>query len=91
MSSDLVMHGWKNFLTESRKVVDETKLLREIEEDEIEHIRDALADIDSKKLPLNDIFDGKYRKVLPISAYGGDIGVLPVSYTHLTLPTILRV
>lgn len=76
MSSDLVMHGWKNFLTESRKVVDETKLLREIEEDEIEHIRDALTDIDSKKLPLNDIFDGKYRKVLPISAYGGDIGVL---------------
>jgi len=76
MSSDLVMHGWKNFLTESRKVVDETKLLREIEEDEIEHIRDALADIDPKKLPLNDIFDGKFRKVLPISAYGGDIGVL---------------
>ena len=76
MSSDLAMHGWKNFLTESRKVVNETKLLREIDEEEIDHIKDTLIGIDPKKLPLNDIFDGKFRKVLPISAYGGDIGVL---------------
>ena len=74
--SKLVMHGWKNFLTETRKSGGHPKILRELDEDEYENIHDVLQDIDPKKLPMNDMFGGKFRKVIPISAYGGDIGVL---------------
>ena len=80
--SKLAMHGWKNFLTESQNH-SEVELLREIDEEEYEHIRNALNNIDPEKLPLNDMFDGKFRKVIPISAYSGDIGKLQALLSYM--------
>ena len=81
--SKLAMHGWKNFLTETRKSGGHPKILRELDEDEYENIRGVLQDIDPKKLPMNDMFGGKFRKVIPISAYGGDIGALQDFITYM--------
>ena len=77
------MHGWKNFLTETRKSGGHPKILRELDEDEYENIHDVLQDIDPKKLPMNDMFGGKFRKVIPISAYGGDVGALQDFITYM--------
>lgn len=41
------------------------KVLREVTEDEMRALEDVLEDLDPTKLPLNDLFDGKMRVVVP--------------------------
>ena len=41
------------------------KVLREVTEDEMRALEDVLEDLDPTKLPLNDLFDGKMRVVIP--------------------------
>ena len=41
------------------------KVLREIEEDEIRVLEDVLEDLDPANLPLNDLFGGKMRSIIP--------------------------
>ena len=41
------------------------KILREIEEDEMRVLEDVLDDLDPANLPLNDLFGGKMRSVIP--------------------------
>jgi len=40
-------------------------ILREIEEDELRVLEDVLDDLDPANLPLNDLFSGKMRVVIP--------------------------
>ena len=41
------------------------KVLREVTEDEMRVLEDVLDDLDTAKLPLNDLFSGKMRVVIP--------------------------
>ena len=41
------------------------KILREIEEDEMRVLEDVLEDLDPANLPLNDLFGGKMRSIIP--------------------------
>ena len=43
----------------------EEKVLREITEDEMRVLEDVLDDLDPANLPLNDLFSGKMRVVIP--------------------------
>ena len=42
-------------------------------------------------LVAGELMRGKYPKFFPVFSSAGIVGLLAVSYTHLTLPTILRV
>jgi hypothetical protein len=51
---------WRNYLTENK----EEKILREVTEDELLHIQQALDEMGNEDLAFNKIFDGKMRVVL---------------------------
>ena len=69
---------WKNFLTESTfnekiplkdeqtiiKLENKQKLLKEITEDELEHIRRAIDEISPDEMAFDALFDGKMRIIL---------------------------
>ena len=52
-------------------------VLREIEEDELRVLEDALDDLDPANLPLNDLFSGKMRVVIPFPTIdtGSKLGI----------------
>jgi hypothetical protein len=64
-------YEWRQFLAEARKPTPEPKftlverrLLRELDEDEVEHVRDAIDTLGAEDLAFNDLFEGKTRLVL---------------------------
>lgn len=56
------INQWRGFLRESKETSE--KLLREITEDEIEHIRRALDEMGNEDLAFDKIFDGKMRVLI---------------------------
>jgi hypothetical protein len=74
--------GWRSFLTEAKKpakkpkMYTEHKLLRELDDDEYEYIRDAVDSMGPEELAFNDLFDGKTRLVLdfPTMNTSSDLG-----------------
>tara|TARA_Y100000996_G_scaffold295325_4_gene233739 strand:- start:2002 stop:4434 length:2433 start_codon:yes stop_codon:yes gene_type:complete len=68
-------YGWRKFLTEARKpakkpkMYTEQKLLRELEEDEYELIRDAIDTMGPEELAFNELFGGKTRLILDFKAF----------------------
>jgi hypothetical protein len=48
------------------------KVLREVTEDEMRVLEDVLDDLDPAKLPLNDLFSGKMRVVIPFPTLDPD-------------------
>lgn len=56
---------WKSFMTEGS--FSKKKALREITEDEVEHIRAILDDMNGENLAFNGVFEGKTRLVLDFS------------------------
>jgi hypothetical protein len=58
-----IHNNWREFLSEGS--FKEKKLLREITEDELEHIRKALDEMGPEDLAFNDLFDGKNRILIP--------------------------
>ena len=56
-------NNWRKFLAEGS--FKEKRLLREITEDELEHIAKALNEMGPEDLAFNDLFDGKYRMLIP--------------------------
>tara|TARA_R100000805_G_C3624933_1_gene132793 strand:- start:972 stop:3386 length:2415 start_codon:yes stop_codon:yes gene_type:complete len=54
------INQWRNYLAESKP----ERLLREITEDELLHIQQALDEMSNEDLAFNKIFDGKMRVVL---------------------------
>ena len=54
------INQWRNFLAENKT----EKLLREVTEDELGHIQQALDEMDNEDLAFNKIFDGKMRVIL---------------------------
>jgi hypothetical protein len=69
--------NWRKFLTEGTyRELDETKLLREIEEDELEHIRRALDEMGPEDLAFNELFGGKNRILIPfpVADTGSELG-----------------
>ena len=75
-------YGWRKFLTEARKpakkpkMYTEQKLLRELEEDEYELIRDAIQSMGPEELAFNELFGGKERLILDFKAFdeSSDLG-----------------
>ena len=59
----------ENFDISTPKIVDlyefNEKVLKEVTEDEMRAIEDVLDDLDPANLPLNDLFSGKMRAVIP--------------------------
>ena len=59
-------NNWRQFLAEdSFAGPDNKKLLREIDEDEYEHIRRALDEMGPEDLAFNEMFGGKNRILIP--------------------------
>ena len=56
-------NNWRKFLAEGS--FKEKKLLREITEDELEHIAKALNEMGPEDLAFNNLFDGKNRILIP--------------------------
>ena len=54
------INEWRNFLAENKS----EKILREVTEDELSHIQQALDEMDNEDLAFNKIFDGKMRVIL---------------------------
>ena len=54
------INEWRNFLTENKS----EKILREVTEDELGHIQQALDEMDNEDLAFNKIFNGKMRVIL---------------------------
>ena len=76
-------YAWRSFLTEVRKpapkpkcTLYERKLLREIDEEEVEHVRSAIDNMGAEELAFNDLFEGKTRLVLdfPTMDTSSDLG-----------------
>ena len=68
-------HGWHRFLTEARKpakkpkMYTESRLLRELDEDEYSVIQDAIDDMEPEDLAFNDLFEGKTRLIIDFQAF----------------------
>jgi len=56
------VNQWRGFLTESKKASE--KLLREVTEDELGHIQQALDEMGNEDLAFNKIFDGRMRVLI---------------------------
>jgi len=75
-------YGWRTFLTEARnptpnpRMYTERRLLREVNEEEIEHIRAAIDEMGAEDLAFNELFQGKTRLVLdfPTMDTSSDLG-----------------
>ena len=65
----LLLENWRGYLSEER-------LLREIDEDELEHIRRAIDEMNPEDLAFNEMFDGKERVVInfPTRGSGTELG-----------------
>ena len=62
------MHNnWRKFLNEGtfRGAVADTRLLREIDEEELGHIQRALDEMGPEDLAFNELFGGKNRVLIP--------------------------
>ena len=59
-------------LTESLLESLNKKVLREVTEDEIRVLEDVLDDLEPTNLPLNDLFSGKMRIVIPFPTVDTD-------------------
>ena len=66
--------SWRAHLSESQQ--DKPKLLRELEEEEIEAIQGVLDEMDGDVLAFNDLFKGKNRVVIPLGSidYESELG-----------------
>jgi hypothetical protein len=64
-----VHNNWRKFLTEGS--YDESKLLREITSDELDHIEKAIHEMEPEDLAFEEIFKGKRRIIIPFAA--GDL------------------
>ena len=68
-------YGWRKFLTEARnpakkpKMYTESKLLRELTEDEFEIIQDAIDSMEPEDMAFNELFEGKTRLVIDFKAF----------------------
>ena len=68
-------YGWRKFLTEARKpakkpkMYTESRLLRELDEDEYSVIQDAIDDMEPEDLAFNDLFEGKTRLIIDFQAF----------------------
>tara|TARA_B100001123_G_scaffold74689_3_gene84192 strand:+ start:9995 stop:12499 length:2505 start_codon:yes stop_codon:yes gene_type:complete len=80
---------WYNFVREDKEVspkptltentdiygkIDE-KLLRELTEDEVDHIEDVLSSIDPDEMPFNNLFQGNMRLILPFNTLDMDTDI----------------
>ena len=65
----LLLENWREYLSEEQ-------LLREIDEDELEHIRRAIDEMNPEDLAFNEMFDGKERVVIafPTRGSGTELG-----------------
>ena len=65
----LLLENWRGYLSEER-------LLREIDEDELEHIRRAIDEMNPEDLAFNEMFNGKERVVIafPTRGSGTELG-----------------
>ena len=68
-------YGWRKFLTEARKpakkpkMYTESRLLRELSEDELETIEDAIDSMEPEDMAFNDLFEGKTRLIIDFKAF----------------------
>jgi len=68
-------YGWRSFLTEARKpakkprMYTESKLLRELDEDEHSYIQDAIDSMEPEDMAFNDLFEGKTRLIIDFQAF----------------------
>ena len=68
-------YGWRKFLTEARKpakkpkMYTESKLLRELDEDEYSVIQDAIDEMEPEDLAFNELFEGKTRLIIDFQAF----------------------
>ena len=69
-----LFESWRAHLSESQQ--DKPKLLRELEEEEIEAIQGVLDEMDGGVLAFNDLFKGKNRVVIPLGSidYESELG-----------------
>jgi hypothetical protein len=61
-----IHNNWRKFLTEGS--YDESKLLHEVTEDEIELIQSVIDEMGPEDLPFNELFKGKERILIPFAA-----------------------
>lgn len=68
-------YGWRKFLTEASKpakkpkMYTESKLLRELDEDEYSVIEDAIDSMEPEDMAFNELFEGKTRLVIDFKAF----------------------
>ncbi len=68
-------YGWRKFLTEARKpakkpkMYTESRLLRELTQDEFDIIEDAIDSMEPEDMAFNDLFEGKTRLVIDFQAF----------------------
>ena len=68
-------YGWRKFLTEARnpakkpKMYTESRLLRELTEDEFAIIEDAIDSMEPEDMAFNELFEGKTRLVIDFKAF----------------------
>ena len=60
-------NNWRKFLTEG--TFKEQRILREISEDEVEHIRKALDELGPEELAFQHIFGDKARLLIPFPSH----------------------
>ena len=60
-------NDWRKYLVEGS--YNESVLLREISEDEVELIQDAIDSLEPEDLPFNELFGGKERIVIPFPTF----------------------
>ena len=60
-----VHNNWRKFLTEGS--YDESKLLQEVSDEELEYIQGAIDEMVPEDLAFNELFGGKERVIIPFS------------------------
>ena len=61
-----IHNNWRKFLTEGS--YDESKILREITSDELDHIEKAIHEMEPEDMAFNELFKGKERILIPFAA-----------------------
>ena len=68
-------YGWRKFLTEARKpakkpkMYTESRLLRELTQDEFDIIEDAIDSMEPEDMAFNELFEGKTRLIIDFQAF----------------------
>ena len=68
-------YGWRKFLTEARKpakkpkMYTESRLLRELDENEYSVIQDAIDEMEPEDMAFNELFEGKTRLIIDFQAF----------------------